>query len=62
MYIGPTYMGLTCIGHTPYVSWCRVDVNQSDVEITHPIFLHMSPIFPMVDFLKKIVGVCTRVV
>jgi hypothetical protein len=26
MYIEFTYMGSTCIGLTPYVSWCRINV------------------------------------
>jgi hypothetical protein len=23
--VGPMYMGPTCMGLTPYVSWCKID-------------------------------------
>jgi len=30
--VRPMYMGLTCMGPTPYVSWCKIDVGYYDVE------------------------------
>jgi hypothetical protein len=35
MHVSLIYIGPTCMDPTPNMPWCRFDVNQSNVRITH---------------------------
>jgi hypothetical protein len=51
--VRPMYMRLTCMGPTPYVSWCRIDVEYCDIEKS---FLKDFPICPLLKIITGSVG------